>query len=461
MPEQLCTQCETELISAYLFRKRCENALSRLLHFIRGDAVTDSNNVEKSMVEQGCSGVKDRTCSTAAAAKVQNVIFNDDLNNAEIWIATDEVNLPEMNANNQIDGLAFSGSEGTVIGAVKTTANEIKYSPTPARKMHKCKECSKEFSRATHLKRHMMIHSDDRPFTCTKCDKSFRRADHLQAHQNSHAEVKPHECDNCSRRFTRAEHLRNHIWTQHTEAANATELSREKFICTICDRTFATSKCLRAHSKTHSERSIECKICGETFVSRQMLSEHGKTHGNEKQFLCSECGMTFVRNDYLVVHMRRHNGEKPYKCNYCGKGFPRATDLKVHERYHTGEKRHLCTMCGKGFQRAYNLIVHMRVHTGERPYQCSQCSKSFAQGNDLKAHFRRHTGERYRCDFCSEGFIQGYHLTQHKQSVHGIDMLAHMRRVEKIPSKPTVKHRNKCDDINRTWTENAVVANGD
>lgn len=44
---------------------------------------------------------------------------------------------------------------------------------------HQCTECDKTFTRATHLKRHMTIHSEERPFSCDLCDKKFRRADHL------------------------------------------------------------------------------------------------------------------------------------------------------------------------------------------------------------------------------------------------------------------------------------------
>lgn len=452
MPEQLCAQCETELIGAYVFRKRCENAVAQLLTFIRCD--TKSVTVERVR----CSGIYNtRDSDTDAMKDVPNemVTVNNELNNAKIGISA-EVTFNDTNGNPQIDELSFRDHNETRTKPVKVAATKASaVSKVLERKVHRCDECSKGFSRATHLKRHMMTHSDERPFNCTKCEKSFRRADHLRTHQNSHVEVKAHRCEHCSRGFTRAEHLRSHIWTQHTAVhTDATKQLKEKCICTICDRTFAATKCLNAHRKAaHSEkRAIECKICAEKFVSRQMRNEHLKTHSNEnKQYLCSECGLTFVRNDYLVVHMRRHNGERPYKCRYCDKGFPRATDLKVHERYHTGEKRHHCTMCGKGFQRAYNLVVHMRVHTGERPYKCSQCSKCFAQGNDLKAHFRRHTGERYRCDVCGEGFIQGYHLTQHKQTMHGIDMLPHTRRVEKVLPKPngiTVVERSECNDLN-------------
>lgn len=44
---------------------------------------------------------------------------------------------------------------------------------------HQCNECDKTFTRATHLKRHMTTHSEERPYACSMCDKKFRRADHL------------------------------------------------------------------------------------------------------------------------------------------------------------------------------------------------------------------------------------------------------------------------------------------
>ncbi|KAJ8958801.1 hypothetical protein NQ318_019559 [Aromia moschata] len=118
-------------------------------------------------------------------------------------------------------------------------------------------------------------------------------------------------------------------------------------------------------------------------------------------------------------------------------GFTRKTDLAVHERYHTREATHLCSVCGKGFQsmivfRKYGLTVHMRTHTGEKPYQCKYCEAAFAQGNDLKIHMRRHTGERLQCELCTESFIKGNLLIHHKRTVHGLDIVSNIRRVELV-----------------------------
>ncbi|XP_031638605.1 zinc finger protein 383-like [Contarinia nasturtii] len=296
---------------------------------------------------------------------------------------------------------------------------------------YQCDHCDKVFTRKTHLRRHMTIHTDERAYGCKICDKRFRRRDHLKIHENYHAKIRPHICEHCQRSFSRTEHLRRHVASRHSNKTST-------FSCKNCEYVATSVKELNQHRKSHAEVSFACKTCDLKFTTKSEHTEHTKVHSDERPFLCSECGMRFIRNDYLVIHMRRHTGEKPYKCRFCERAFPRTTDLTVHERYHTNEKKHICSVCGKGFQRAYNLTVHTRVHTKEKPYQCPHCSKSFSQGNDLKAHIRRHTGERYQCELCSSSFIQIYLLNNHKKNVHGISATSNISRVAKF--EPTSQH---------------------
>ncbi|XP_025831304.1 zinc finger protein 420 isoform X4 [Agrilus planipennis] len=295
-----------------------------------------------------------------------------------------------------------------------------------------CKECGKKFVRHTNLKRHLMSHSEIKPYQCEKCSKRFNRRDHLSTHMKLHFRKNKFQCEICKCSFSRADHLAKHQVSKHN--IGNIVISEKKFKCEICQKGFTTEKYRDIHMKGHmGENTYICKTCEKTFISKSHLTEHMKFHNDHcKKFLCSECGQRFIRNDYLVIHMRRHRGEKPFKCKFCGKGFPRTTDLTVHERYHTGEKTHLCTICGRGFGRAYNLTVHMRTHTGEKPYQCTYCDAAFAQGNDLKAHIRRHTGERFHCDLCNESFLMGYLLTQHKRTVHGLNVVSNIRRLKPI-----------------------------
>lgn len=182
-------------------------------------------------------------------------------------------------------------------------------------KNHNCEKCFKSFSRLTHLRRHALIHEEVRPIQCSICEKSFTRMDHLKLHEASnHSESKPFHCDHCKKGFIRKEHLIKHVESKHGDGAS----SKNKEICTICQKSFSSKKYLRVHQKTHSgtDKGLSCKYCGKLdFHDKNELNDHiSRDHHNEKAYLCSECGMRFVRNDYLVIHMRRHLNIKPYKC---------------------------------------------------------------------------------------------------------------------------------------------------
>lgn len=322
LPDGVCVQCIQDLIIAYKFKKRCEYAFQHLLNVLN-----------------------------------QKDEFNVEVENAVV-IETEEI-------NKIIE--ASDDAEKSQINQIKIIKKENYTLDSNGKKKFTCEECNRTFSRSTHLRRHMTIHTDERAFDCDICEKKFRRLDHLQTHLKQHAQLKPHQCNNCDKSFSRSDHLRNHIAARHTEKP----LNTNVFKCTACNREFTSEKVFKSHEKTHAIKVFQCKDCTETFNSKNDLTKHiSKSHSHDKPFLCSECGLRFVRNDYLMVHLRRHRGETRYHCKYCNKGFFRATDVRVHEKYHTNEKTHICTVCGKGFERSYNLSVHLRVHTGKRKDVC-------------------------------------------------------------------------------------------
>jgi hypothetical protein len=107
---------------------------------------------------------------------------------------------------------------------------------------HECEQCQKTFSRATHLKRHMVTHFGIRNYNCDVCNKAFARLDHLKNHILSHADKRPFECTECTKTFARGEQLRKHKETRHSDRPRA-EL--KTVICEICNKGFTTTKYLQ------------------------------------------------------------------------------------------------------------------------------------------------------------------------------------------------------------------------
>jgi len=50
------------------------------------------------------------------------------------------------------------------------------------KRTHKCKFCDRVFLSNNDLKRHIRLHTGDRPFKCQECTKTYTRNDHLRRH---------------------------------------------------------------------------------------------------------------------------------------------------------------------------------------------------------------------------------------------------------------------------------------
>ncbi|CAK6442535.1 unnamed protein product, partial [Pipistrellus nathusii] len=153
-----------------------------------------------------------------------------------------------------------------------------------------CK-CGKGFSSVFSLRRHKMIHSEEKPFKCNICGKGFLQKSDLRNHKRMHTGEKPYECGECRKAFSQSSYHRRHV-AIHTE-----------------------------------EKPYKCPLCDKAFSQKSYLRKHESIHPGEKLYKCHQCGKSFNQSSGLSQHKKIHSGEKPHVCSICDKAFSQSSEL--------------------------------------------------------------------------------------------------------------------------------------
>jgi len=116
-------------------------------------------------------------------------------------------------------------------------------------KRHKCPHCEYSTDHSTNFKRHIRIHTGEKPFVC-----SF---------------------ENCGKRFAQKGDLNGHI-RRH--------IGDKRFKCCICDKSFVSSSELKLHNLTHTgEKPYKCKYCDKRFSQIPVKAHERNVHQKRKK----------------------------------------------------------------------------------------------------------------------------------------------------------------------------------
>ena len=142
-----------------------------------------------------------------------------------------------------------------------------------------CSMCSKCYTSANILRKHMVVHTGKYKHICSVCDKGFSDKIVYEDHMSVHQGIKQHVCQYCGATFTYRNNLHKHLKTckglkKIKEGLGETEVCK---VCKYCGKRFASNDTLKQHEKYKHEmqNSFVCK-CGMQFSWKSSFYNHEK-----------------------------------------------------------------------------------------------------------------------------------------------------------------------------------------
>ncbi|XP_044740659.1 zinc finger protein 235-like [Chrysoperla carnea] len=413
-PQSICKQCLEKLISAYEFKKQCQDVHIKFEQCVQS-LVKQEIYVKEEHQFYVVEDENDLNWDDDEKLSSEPIVESEKLFSEPMIYSEKLLHEPPVDS----EKLSLTTSPGPPSQKTKARKKKKLYTCNICTKKvtkldrhlrshtkerpYKCEICEKQYSTKEWLQSHVKIHAGDRPYVCELCGLGFVLKRYLSAHLKNHSSVVSNACIEtsisgqdvfsciyCSRTFQLRKHLKLHLRLKH--AGNLEPTDNGEFLCEICNQCYNTEETLSTHKLLHTEKPYLCGECGKSFMGITGLQLHIKVHTGDRPFKCSDCEKQFTTKNKLEKHMLIHKGEKPFKCDICNQCFRQMTHLKRHNLIHTGEKFYECTFCNKSFAIKENLIVHERIHTGETPYLCSICNKGFTNSSSMKKHKKTHLG---------------------------------------------------------------------
>jgi len=182
----------------------------------------DSNTL---MWPSGCSGV------TSSPHQFTGNLVEDLNNNGNGYEYNSMAEHENVSSSNEVDlgivreevvetGTIMSAEADVTNGFVKNGASlPYVFKTSETGKKDKilpfCALCNKKFVCVTTMKRHLVTHTGEKPFSCNVCGKQYTQKGNLRVHERTHRGERPFECNICHLTFYRKEPMQKHQWRQH------------------------------------------------------------------------------------------------------------------------------------------------------------------------------------------------------------------------------------------------------
>lgn len=282
-PQHICKECKIHLDTAFQLQQKIiqsDNRIRRALLDLKTSG--DNDPVQPLPGDVAVAKYKDSLAASEivdlnSASEVEIDDSDDDDENAGQMISSVDVEVSLIDEPSEAAEAAIVVEEVTEpdVGPYQPicelqevqSGDKEKYNTDECRippyVVNCCNQCGKTFKRWHELKRHMIFHSEARPFGCEQCGKSFKMNQHLK------------------------QHIMRHEKTPKQSRDQTAVIHEHKIEVPRCNGAYPCPFCPRIMRYKHD-------------VKRHMVS-----HFNKRPFRCN-CGMAFKLKQHLAAHQNRY-----------------------------------------------------------------------------------------------------------------------------------------------------------
>lgn len=320
---------------------------------------------------------------------------------------------------------------------------------------HECSVCHKCFSAPSKLRRHCLIHTEQRPFQCSLCCSAFRQLSHLKAHNNVHTgprknlpsplqmlrSTQPQPCSSRASKAKMKRLLHISLIRKFKSAKQKLKMSAAKI---TTDENISETGAVKSSPEQEIIRrqNYSCCVCSKHFNAPSKLRRHVLTHTGQRPFRCSVCRRGFRQKSHLKVHKCNGGSVGKFQSGVRDVHLRDPADGSSNENFREGEEISRGNfLSSSGIGESYVCSPSIRLasksicednpaplaceiprpldeanQNKESGYQCTVCFKIFDFPSKLSRHFLIHLDVKpFKCNICSKSFRQLCHLQSHSK----------------------------------------------
>lgn len=257
--------------------------------------------------------------------------------------------------------------------------------------VYHCFECPFVAQSPAELKRHAVLHSENKPFSCTICGYSSRWKCDLKKHIRTYGHY-DQSLHSKSSQQSPSDKFQYQIAQRDIYQDDQDSEDRTLYKCNKCVYSTFKKYSFEIHMKIHGDIKKEdgssgkynCKQCDFQGADLISLLQHKKTHTGKPTSNISAMEQSNEQVSNRTLQKHRRKPVQQFRCPKCPYTCFKRSGLTMHEAMHQprGEDALKCYYCDYNVFSKGLLVQHMRLHPEFDPNECSEFAE-ILENNDF------------------------------------------------------------------------------